>query len=251
MESAFVCGQRLFWAHWRGKGYEAEEQEIRKLKSKFRHVRIVPTLVFNSLSYHLFVFTLLYAAGVSSKTLKLIVLKVLLPSLVVSLAFYRRKFSQLSLSLHDLESYIYNWIHILQLCAVSWSHTFVLMALCNVFFPSSSSVSFPVEVYEEYLLKIIPFFWGGTVLLLLTIRWWKRGLELNQKLMHREKNQTLSYVDLSWEIVYQGALGHSFVYATTAVALILPFKFRISHLILAAIEFLLINKVRILLAFFF
>jgi len=241
-------------AHWRG-DVEGVEKEVQAVSEHFSNVKKLPVaanLVLNCLSFNLAFMGSIYGLGFSETFQRYALLYMVLPQIVGSVVFYAYKYT-IAEVLKALDPFvILHWVHNFILMAAvalfSWELNILYLAITpyleNVL-PEwlRGELSFPISVKETYFSRAHLVMMCFGVLLFLTLPYWKAGYELNMKLADRRP--TMGYVEMAMELMYFTATWPQhfqfMIPLGVFVQNVLGFKFLIVHIILAMIEFSLIN----------
>jgi hypothetical protein len=250
MLSAYALTWKVFLASWQ-KDWKKQSTEISQLRALFHPIDITPNLMWNVIMFNAVTAVLFYLADFSKEFQLFTLFWVELPCIAGSFFYYYYKFGSdavMKLNFANLSLWIQNWITMQGIaftCLTQSAFIYLAGLLVEPFLPSylQYSVSFPKEIYEEYLPVCVYCFWGLFGILLLSLPVWRDGYNLSMKVAGR--NVTMSLSETFVELVYQTSQSSSYLFLVTALFLILQnwgFRFHLVHFMLATIETLLINQ---------
>jgi hypothetical protein len=251
MLSAYALTWKVFLASWQ-KDWKKQSTEIGKLRALFHPIDITPNLMWNVIMFNAVTAILFYFADFSKEFQLFTLVWVELPCIAGSFFYYYYKFGSddvMKLNFASLSLWIQNWITMQGIgftCLSQSAIIYLAGLLVEPLLPSylQYSVSFPKEIYEEYLPVCVYCFWGLFGILLLSLPVWRDGYNLSMKVAGRN-GVSMSLSETFVELVYQTSQSSSYLFLVTALFMILQnwgFRFHLIHFMLATIETLLINQ---------
>lgn len=242
---------KMYFAYWRGRWAEQEEAN-KAISALFKPITPASAMSINVLTYNAFSMLLFYSAGFSRDFLDFATLYIVGPSVCCSMLYYYHLFGTACFTSVNRRS-VLAWLHNFACMCIFAAANATLVALFffggylveALLLPRSwqCEISFPMEVTELHLKRVVMTFWAIGLFCFVTLPLWRIGHANSMKLLRRTDLQVSLY-ETALELMYVTCQSTCIYQLNVPLAVLMSLwglPFHAIHIALGLLEFIFIN----------